>query len=175
MKFNVDENRVAAGARKIRLLLLDVDGVLTDGRLYYSASGEELKVFNTLDGHGLKLLQRAGLQTGIISGRKSAALELRCRDLGMDHVHQGRDDKLKVLEEILAQSGFSLEQVAYAGDDLPDLPVIRSSGLGISVPNAHAEVRAAASMVTSLRGGNGAVREICDYLLRQQGLYPETN
>ena len=173
MKFNENENLVIARARKIRLLLLDVDGVLTDGRLYYSAQGEELKVFNTLDGHGLKLLGRAGLQTGVISGRKSSALERRCRDLGLDHVHLGQDDKLEVLKEVLAQTGFSLEQVAYAGDDLPDLPVINRSGLGICVPNAHPDVRAAAAVETGLSGGNGAVREICDFLLRQQGLYPE--
>ncbi|MEX2131251.1 MAG: HAD hydrolase family protein [Pseudohongiellaceae bacterium] len=155
------------------MLLLDVDGVLTDGRLYYSESGEELKVFNTLDGHGLKLLRAAGVRTGIISGRNSPALLRRADELGMDIVVLGREDKLNALNEILASEGCAASQVAYAGDDLPDLPIIHRVGLGISVANAHHEIRRAAMAVTDAKGGHGAVREICDFLLQARGAYEE--
>lgn len=171
MKFNRDREYVMQRAAGIRLLLVDVDGVLTDGRLYYSAQGEELKVFNTLDGHGLKMLRQANIRCGIISGRKSAALALRGKDLGLDFVTLGREDKLAALQEILGKAGCGVDELAYAGDDLPDLPVLHRAGLGIAVPNAHPEIRRAAMLETEMTGGKGAVREICDFLLQAQDKY----
>jgi len=173
LKFNSSQDLVTRAAENISMLLLDVDGVLTDGRLYYSESGEELKVFHTLDGHGLKLLRATGIKTGVISGRNSAALQHRARELGMDIVVLGREDKLNALNEILASEGCAASQLAYAGDDLPDLPVIRRVGLGIAVANAHHEIRRQAMIVTDAKGGQGAVREICDFLLQARGAYEE--
>lgn len=172
MHFQIDQQLAQEKAARITLLLLDVDGVLTDGRLYVGSAGEELKVFNTLDGHGIKLLQRAGIRVGIISGRDSVPLSWRAGELGITLLYKGREDKLVVLDEILASGGHQREQIAYAGDDLPDLPVMQHVGLGFSVPNAHPEVKQHADLVTGLAGGAGAVREISDFLLQAQGHYP---
>ena len=173
MIFQRDKALILNQAKAVTLLLLDVDGVLTDGRLYIGESGEQLKVFNTLDGHGIKLLQKAGIPVGIISGRDSAALLRRASDLGIELLYRGREDKAAVLQEITANSALRNEQVAYAGDDLPDLAVLKAVGLGISVPNAHPEVRNAAGLLTERPGGEGAVREICDFLLQAKGLYDQ--
>ncbi|MFM1895367.1 MAG: hypothetical protein RLZZ385_441 [Pseudomonadota bacterium] len=166
MQFNGNQQQVTKAAAQIRMLLLDVDGVLTDGRLYVTANGEEMKVFHTLDGHGIKLLQQAGIPVGIISGRDSPALARRAHELGIKLLYKGREDKLAVVEEILADhADLQLSALAYAGDDLPDLPVIEAVGLGITVPNAHPSVKQVALLQTSAPGGCGAVREICDFLL----------
>ena len=171
MKINGDRQQITEIAKAIRLLLLDVDGILTDGKLYYSALGEELKGFNTLDGHGIKLLRRAGIEIGIVSGRESAALQRRLDDLEIDLIYIGREDKLAVVEEILERQGLTANEIAYAGDDLPDLAAVELAGLGITVPNAHSEVKLVAQLETEAVGGSGAVREICDFLLQSKGLY----
>lgn len=156
-------------ARRVRLAIFDVDGVLTDGRLYFLADGTEFKTFNTLDGHGIKMLMRSGVQTGIISGRQTPVVERRARGLGIPHVIQGREDKLVVLDQLLAGLDLQYDQVAYLGDDLPDLPVIRRVGLGMAVASADAFVRQHAHGVTQARGGEGAAREFCELIMRAQG------
>lgn len=156
-------------ASRIRLAIFDVDGVLTDGRLYFLEDGTEMKAFNTLDGQGIKMLMASGVTTAIISGRNSPATERRARNLGIPHLYQGREDKLVVLDELLGQLGLSHEQVAHLGDDLPDLPVMRRVGLGMAVANANEFVRRHAHGVTQAKGGEGAAREYCELILRAQG------
>jgi 3-deoxy-D-manno-octulosonate 8-phosphate phosphatase (KDO 8-P phosphatase) len=158
-----------ARAQAIRLLLLDVDGVLTDGRLYYAASGEELKAFHIRDGLGLKLLRGSGVEVAIVTGRKSRALELRAENLGLPHVFQGVTDKLAVFEQLLARFALQAAAVAAIGDDLPDLPVLRRCGFAACVPEASGPVRGHAHYVTDCAGGSGAVREVCDLLMTAQG------
>jgi 3-deoxy-D-manno-octulosonate 8-phosphate phosphatase, YrbI family len=161
----------AEDGANIRLLALDVDGVLTDSQLYFGNDGEELKSFSTLDGQGIKLLQDNGIAVALITARESALVARRAASLGIRHVFQGRHDKLAALQELTAQLKLDLGQVAYVGDDLPDLACIRRVGLGITVPNGHATVKQYARMITAARGGQGAVREVCDFLLKAQGLY----
>ncbi len=158
-------------AAAIRMLVLDVDGVLTDGRLYFTNEGEELKAFHTLDGHGIKLWQRSGGITGIITGRKAALVEHRARNLGIAQLLQGREDKGDALLELSATVHLPLEAIAYVGDDLPDLGAFRLCGLAIAVANAHPFVRDRAHWVTQNTGGKGAVREVCDMLLQAQGAW----
>ena len=171
MIFNKSEESVTRSAKNIKLLLLDVDGVLTDGRLYFSSNGEESKAFNSLDGHGIKMLESAGIQIGIITGRRSPLVEKRARDLGIKLLYQGREDKLAVLDEVMAVTRIDASEIAYAGDDFPDLPVLNRVGLGFSVANGHEDVKSAVDVITSRSGGNGAVREITDFLLQSQGQY----
>ena len=152
----------------IKLAVFDVDGVLTDGRLYFLEDGSEFKTFNTLDGQGIKMLMASGVTTAIISGRRTPVVERRAKNLGIAHLYQGREDKLVVLDELIAQLGLSYEQVAYLGDDLPDLPVIRRAGLGMAVANAVSFVREHAHGITVARGGEGAAREFCELILRAQ-------
>ena len=161
-------NELLSRAKAVRLAVFDVDGVLTDGRLYFLPDGGEFKTFNTLDGQGIKMLMNAGVRTAIISGRKSAVVERRAQNLGIQHLFQGREDKLVVLDGLLAELGLTHDQVAYLGDDLPDLPVIRRVGLGMAVANADAFVRQHAHGVTQARGGAGAAREFCELILRAQ-------
>jgi len=149
----------------IRLLVLDVDGVLTDGRLYFGPRGEALKVFDVRDGYGLNALRRAGIAIAVISGRRSAAVRARCRELRVRHVHQGVSDKLAVFERLCARLKLSADQCACVGDDLPDLPLMKAVGLSFAVADAHREARRAATRVTRRAGGRGAVREVCDLLL----------
>jgi 3-deoxy-D-manno-octulosonate 8-phosphate phosphatase (KDO 8-P phosphatase) len=158
-----------AQAQGIRLLLLDVDGVLTDGRLYYGASGEELKAFHIRDGLGLKLLRVSGVEVAIVTGRTSRAVELRAENLGLPYVFQGVSDKLAVFEQLLARFALKAAAVAAIGDDLPDLPVLRRCGFAACVPEASAPVRRQAHYVTDRAGGSGAVREVCDLLMTAQG------
>jgi 3-deoxy-D-manno-octulosonate 8-phosphate phosphatase (KDO 8-P phosphatase) len=158
-----------ARARGVRLALFDVDGVLTDGRLWYGAEGEALKSFHILDGHGLKMLAASGVETGLLSGRDSPATAARARELGLAHVMLGVSDKLARFEELAARLGIPASQCAFVGDDLPDLPVMRRCGLAVAVANAVAEVKAAAHHVTAARGGEGAVREFCEFVMRAQG------
>lgn len=152
-------------AARIKLVVFDVDGVLTDGRLYYGAGGEELKVFHVHDGQGIKRLQKAGVTVAIISGRDSAAVTRRMQDLGIEHVFQGDEDKLPILEKLLKKLSLGPEEVACVGDDLPDLPLLKNVGLGIAVSNAQAVLKSAAHHVTAAHGGLGAAREVCDLIL----------
>jgi len=156
---------------KVRLLLLDVDGVLTDGRIIYDNNGIESKAFHVRDGHGLKLLQRAGIKVGIITGRSSEIVSHRAAELGIDIVYQGAKTKLEPYEQILADLNLSDQQVAYVGDDLVDLPILRRVGCSFTVADAVADIKPYVDYITTLPGGHGAVREVCDMLLRQSGLW----
>ncbi len=156
-------------AARVRLAVFDVDGVLTDGRLYYGAGGEELKIFHVHDGQGLKRLQAAGVTLAVISGRDSAAVTRRMQDLGIEHVFQGDEHKLPIFERLLKKLGLMPEQAACVGDDLPDLPLLQRAGFAVAVANAQAPIREAAHYVTTARGGRGAAREICDLILTAQG------
>jgi 3-deoxy-D-manno-octulosonate 8-phosphate phosphatase (KDO 8-P phosphatase) len=159
-----------ARAKKIRVAIFDVDGVLTDGGLYYADSGEEMKAFSVLDGHGIRMLRENGVAVAIISGRTSRALEARARNLGIELLYQGAAEKLKAFDEILRRCGVAGETCAFVGDDLPDLPVMERCGLAVAVPDAPAPVRRRAQYVTRARGGRGAVREVCEIILRARGL-----
>ena len=160
-------------AQGIRVVFFDVDGVLTDGGLLFSESGEALKRFNTLDGHGLKLLQKAGITPVIITGRDSAALRARLTALGVVHAHFGTEDKYPAAQQTLAQLGLEWSQAAAMGDDWPDLPLLQHAALACAPVNAHIEVRAHADYVTQSTGGHGAVREVCDLLLVASGRYAD--
>jgi 3-deoxy-D-manno-octulosonate 8-phosphate phosphatase (KDO 8-P phosphatase) len=155
----------AAALRGVRLLVLDVDGVLTDGRLLYGAKGEQLKAFHVRDGYGIKRVAEAGITVAIISGRKSAAVARRARELGIRHVTQGADDKLAALRKLAKARGITLADCACVGDDTPDAPILEAAGLGIAVADAHPDALAAANLVTTRAGGHGAVREVCDWLM----------
>ncbi|MEJ0002683.1 MAG: 3-deoxy-D-manno-octulosonate 8-phosphate phosphatase [Pararobbsia sp.] len=152
-------------------MIFDVDGVLTDGRLYFGAEGEMLKAFDTLDGHGVKLLRHAGVQTAIITGRSSQIVARRARELAIDHVFQGVRDKTVAFAELLAATGIGAADTGYMGDDWPDLAVMLKAGFAAAPANAHAELRQRAHYVASERGGHGAVREVCDVILRARGYY----
>lgn len=162
---------ILSAAKNIKLLLLDVDGVLTDGKLYYGNSGEELKAFNIQDGLGIKLLQQAGIQVGIITGRVSALLQRRADELGISPVIQGREDKLTALRELLQGMNLGLNEIAFMGDDLPDLSVINIVGLGITVANASSTLTTEAAWQTRRSGGDGAVREAAEMILRAQNKF----
>jgi len=166
-----ERNEVEGRAARVRLLLLDCDGVLTDGRITPVEGGEELKSFHTRDGHGLVLLHRAGLRSGIISGRTSRLVELRAADLGVTYVRQGAHDKIEVFESLLREAGVGPEQTAYVGDDVIDIPLMRRCALGVAVADATPDTRDAAHHVTRLPGGFGAVREVCELILKAQGLW----
>ena len=158
-------------AQGIRVVFFDVDGVLTDGGLYFSEGGETLKRFHTLDGHGIKLLQRAGITPAVVTGRDSKALRLRLAALGVTHAHFGTEDKRPAAEAVLAALGLDWTQAAAMGDDWPDLPVLTRCAFACAPPNAQAEVLAQADYVTRKRGGHGAARELCDLLLVASGRY----
>jgi 3-deoxy-D-manno-octulosonate 8-phosphate phosphatase (KDO 8-P phosphatase) len=159
--------------RKIRLLLLDVDGVLTDGRITYDANGVESKTFDVKDGHGLKMLQRAGIKVGIITGRTSEIVALRARELGIEILHQGAKQKLPPYEAVLQEHGFEDREVAYVGDDLVDLPILKRVGFAVTVADGVEELRGRVDYVTRRPGGHGAVREVCDLLLKETGCWGE--
>lgn len=158
-------------AQDVRVLFLDVDGVLTDGGLLFSDQGETLKRFNTLDGHGIKLLQKAGITPAVVTGRDSAPLRLRLQQLGVTHVRYGTEDKLPAAQAILDTLGLQWSQAAAMGDDWPDLPMMCRSALACAPANAHVECLAAADYVTTAQGGQGAVRAVCDLLLTATGAY----
>lgn len=162
---------VNARAANLDLMVFDVDGVLTNGQLYYGPSGETMKAFNALDGQGIKLLQRAGVATAIISARQSAILTQRCIDLNIQHLYQGAHDKRIAFSQLLKDTGISTAKCGFIGDDVIDLPVLLQVGFAASVSNAHAEVRARVHYVTQAAGGHGAAREICDLILRARGQY----
>jgi 3-deoxy-D-manno-octulosonate 8-phosphate phosphatase (KDO 8-P phosphatase) len=155
--------------RGIRLAIFDVDGVLTDGTIYIGRFGEEFKAFNILDGHGLKMLREAGVTTAILSGRSHKAVDRRAKELSIDHVIQGRSDKLPEFEKLLKRLRMPESACAYMGDDLPDLAVMRRCGLAIAVANAVDAVKSKAHYVTRASGGHGAVREACELILAARG------
>ena len=158
-------------AKDIRIVFLDIDGVLTDGGLQFTEHGETIKRFNTLDGHGIKLLQKAGIVPAVVTGRDSAPLRLRLQQLGVEHVVFGTEDKLPAAQAMLDKLGLKWHQAAAMGDDWPDLPVMRSCAFACAPVNAHAENAAVADWVTTSQGGHGAVRELCDLLLVATGHY----
>ncbi|MBX3608829.1 MAG: HAD hydrolase family protein [Hydrogenophaga sp.] len=158
-------------AQAVRVAFFDVDGVLTDGGLYFTEAGETIKRFHTLDGHGLKLLQRHGIVPAVISGRDGKPLRMRLQALGVTHMHLGTEDKRPAAEAILAALDAGWHEAAAMGDDWPDLPVMRQSALAVAPPAAHDEVRAMAHHVTRRAAGEGAVREFCDLLLMARGAY----
>ncbi len=160
-------------AQKIRLLVLDVDGVLTDGSIYYSNNGDELKAFNIQDGLGIKLLQAAGIEVAIITGRNSSLLSRRTTELSIGSVIQGREDKLTALNELLADKAYELDEIAYMGDDLPDLAVIRRVGLGMTVANASPTIAEHSRWQSSREGGRGAVREAAEFILKAQNKFAQ--
>jgi len=157
--------RLIERARRVRLLVLDVDGVMTDGRLHITAQGEETKVFHVRDGSGIVAVQRAGIPVAIISGRDSAAVTRRASELGIRHVFQGIADKRAALDALLAQLGLTADALACVGDDTPDVPMLERAALAVAVADAHPTARAAAHWITPSPGGHGAVREVCDLLL----------
>jgi 3-deoxy-D-manno-octulosonate 8-phosphate phosphatase (KDO 8-P phosphatase) len=158
-----------SAARPLRLLILDVDGVLTDGRLYYGASGEELKAFNTQDGAALKMLMASGVEAAIVTGRSSPIVARRATELGVQHVFQGAADKSAVLDQLVARTGIAAAEMAHAGDDIPDLPLFARVSAGFAVPNAHPAVIERAHYVTHAAGGHGAVRELCHLIMTARG------
>ncbi|HXV12391.1 MAG TPA: HAD hydrolase family protein [Burkholderiales bacterium] len=158
-------------ARNVRVAIFDVDGVLTEGTLYYLPSGEELKAFNVLDGHGMKMLQESGVKLAVISSRSSSCVEERARNLGIELLYQGAGDKLAAFDALLVQCGVAADSCSFIGDDAADVPVMRRCGLAASVPNAPALVRWAAHYVTRARGGHGAARELCELIIHAQGVH----
>lgn len=162
-------NHKKANLAAIEILVLDVDGVLTDGTIIVNGDGTESKFFNVLDGHGIRMWRRAGLKVALLSGRTSAPTAHRADQIEADHCLQECHDKLKALKELLAENGLSAEQVAYIGDDLPDLPAIRFAGFGVAVAGSVDEVKRYADYVTLRKGGDGAVREVIEYILKKSG------
>ncbi len=160
-------------AARIRLLVLDVDGVLTDGNIIYTDSGEEIKCFHVRDGHGLRMLQQAGVDVALITGRQSAAVTHRAQNLRLAHVFQGVRDKVAILQSLQASLGVSPQETAVMGDDLVDLAMMRQAGLAVAVADAAAEVKERAHLVTSAPGGFGAVRELCELVLKAQGVWED--
>lgn len=158
-------------AARVKLMIFDVDGILTDGSLHYGPDGESIKTFNVLDGHGIKLLQQSGVMTVIISARKSLIVARRAADLGIQHLFQGVHDKRSAFELLLADTRIDADACGFIGDDVIDLPILLRVGFAASVPNAHAEVKSRVHYVTQASGGRGAARELCDFILRAQGNY----
>ncbi|MCW8919222.1 MAG: 3-deoxy-manno-octulosonate-8-phosphatase KdsC [Gammaproteobacteria bacterium] len=156
-------------ARDIRLVIFDVDGVLTDGSLFIGDGGEEYKAFNSRDGHGMKMLQQSGVDIGIITGRTSAVVRHRMESLGIQHVYQGQLDKLPAFEELAAKLGVTPAQVAYIGDDVVDLPILVRVGLAVVVQDAHPLVKQHSHWITPSPGGRHAARELCEFIMQAQG------
>ncbi len=163
----VRDREISSRVKKIKLVLMDCDGVLTDGRLYFSEQGEALKVFHARDGHGIVEWHKAGFRSGIISGRNSPIVDLRAKQLGVEFIRQGRKEKISAFDEILAAANVAADETAFIGDDTPDIEVMRRVGLAVAVGNAHEEVKSAAHFVTQQHGGHGAVRELIDMLLKE--------
>jgi 3-deoxy-D-manno-octulosonate 8-phosphate phosphatase (KDO 8-P phosphatase) len=157
--------------KKVRLVLLDVDGVLTSGDIIYTDSGEQIKIFDVKDGLGIRLLKEAGIKVGIITGRRGKALQHRCDNLGIELIFDGIRNKDEALDDIQAETGIPIEAMAFVGDDLPDLPAMKKVGLAVAVGDAVSPVREQAHMVTHAGGGKGAVREVSEAILKAQGLW----
>ncbi len=158
-----------AKAGKLSLMGFDVDGVLTDGTLYFTSQGDEMKAFSSLDGHGLKMLQKAGVEVVIISGRRSRALDLRAQNLGITELHMGVEDKREKMSALVARRGIAMDAAGYMGDDVVDLPILRACGFSASVADGHPEVLSRVDYVAQRGGGHGAVREVCDLIIRARG------
>ena len=163
----------AARASQVKLMIFDVDGVFTDGSLYFTADGDAMKSFNSLDGHGVKMLQSVGVATAIITGRQSGIVAARARELGITHLFQGVENKIDAFTALLDKTGISSVECGYMGDDWPDLAVMRRCGFAAAPANAHPDVIQRAHWVAEARGGHGAVREVCDAILRAQHRYDE--
>ncbi|NOQ76282.1 MAG: 3-deoxy-manno-octulosonate-8-phosphatase KdsC [Methylococcaceae bacterium] len=158
-------------AKQLKLLILDVDGVLTDGRLFFDGNGDEYKCFHARDGHGIKLLRETGVEVAVISGRKSKSVALRMKNLGVEYVYQGHENKVAAFNEIIESMGIKPEQAAHMGDDLLDLPLMVRAGLSIAVNDANDSVKEYADWCTKTSGGLGAVREVCDFIMKAQGTF----
>ena len=158
-----------ARARRLKLMAFDVDGVLSDGSLFYSDAGIEIKAFNTLDGFGLKMLQQAGITVAIITGRRARCVELRAQDLGIQYLYQAVDNKLEVMHSLLAELGLGTDDAGYMGDDILDLPVMTACAFSATPGDGHALVQRYAALTTERHGGRGAVREACEFILDAQG------
>ena len=167
------EERLLDKIRKVRLLVLDVDGVMTDGRIIVDDAGLETKQFDVRDGHGLKMLMRYGIDVVLLTGRRSRVVEHRAADLGITEVHQGARNKAEVFAEILKRRDVTPEETACIGDDFPDIPILRRAGFSVAVADAVPEARQIADYVTVLKGGRGAVREICEVILKAKNHWPD--
>ncbi|HLX01837.1 MAG TPA: HAD family hydrolase [Trinickia sp.] len=161
----------AERASRVKLMIFDVDGVLTDGGLLFTAAGDAMKSFNSLDGHGLKLLREAGISTAIITGRKSGIVQVRAQEIRVNHLYQGVEDKRQAFADLLTAAGVAPEECGYMGDDWPDLAVMLQCGFAAAPSNAHPEVISRAHWVSQARGGHGAARELCETILRAQNRY----
>lgn len=159
---------IAAKAKKIKFLILDVDGVMTDNRLYYTDDGQEIKSFYTRDGHGMVLLKKSGVDIGIITGRKSNLVAKRCQDLKIEHLYQGVPDKLPSFLDLIEKLGLQLEQIAYIGDDILDLPILMRVGLSVTPADGEEEVKTRVDYTSPYIGGQGVVREVCEIIMRSQ-------
>lgn len=168
--FNLTEAQIEK-IKRLKLLILDVDGVLTDGRLYFDQTGNEYKCFHARDGHGIKLLQQTGVEIAVISGRSAQSVQIRMQNLGVKHVYQGYEDKRLAFKALLENLQLTPEQVAHVGDDLLDLPIMTRVGFAIAVQDANFAVKRYADWCTSLPGGLGAVREVCDLIMFVQGYF----
>ncbi|CAC9571551.1 3-deoxy-D-manno-octulosonate 8-phosphate phosphatase (EC 3.1.3.45) [uncultured Gammaproteobacteria bacterium] len=160
-------------ANKIQLIIFDVDGVLTDGGLYFTEDGAEFKRFNSLDGHGIKMLKDNGVEVAVITARDSKAVAYRMKNLGITHFYQGQSDKVVAFSDLLQKLNLNADEVAYVGDDVIDLPVMTKVGFAIAVANAHDTVKQYANLITEKSGGHGAVREVCDFILKAQGKFDD--
>ena len=164
---------VVEKAKKLKLLILDVDGVLTDGKLFFDNDGNEYKSFHAQDGHGIKMLRQTGVEVAVISGRKSKSVALRMKNLGVEHVYQGHENKIAAFNELIELMGITPEQAAHVGDDVIDLPGMVRVGLAIEVNDANFAVKQYADWCTTLPGGQGAVREVCDFIMQAQGHFDD--
>ena len=160
---------LVAKIKALKLLILDVDGVLTDGRLFFDQNGAEYKCFHARDGHGMKLLRQSGVEIAVISGRKSNSVALRMQSLGIEHVYQGHENKRQAFQDVLSRLKLTPEQVAHVGDDVIDLPILTQVGFAVAVADANFAVKRYADWCTETPGGMGAVREVCDLILQVQG------
>lgn len=165
------EKELQGIAKNIKLLILDVDGVLTDGSIILDSEGNEFKVFNVRDGHGIKMLVRAGVQVAIVTGRQSRVVERRAQELGITEVYQRCHIKTVAFDHIIEKYGLNEKEAAYVGDDVVDIPIFKRVGLSVAVNDAMDEIKDYALMVTKNRGGRGAVREVCDFLLKARGFW----
>lgn len=163
--------KILAKAKSLKLLILDVDGVLTDGRLFFDDKGKEYKFFHARDGHGIKLLRQTGVEVAVISGRKSKSVALRMKNLGIEHVYQGHENKISAFNEVLEKLAIKPEQAAHVGDDLLDLPIMTRVGFAVAVKDANFAVKQYADWCTQTEGGQGAVREVCDLIMQAQGTF----
>ena len=160
-------------AKKIKLLMLDIDGVFTDGRIYFGNYGDEIKTFNVLDGFGILLARRAGIKVVVITAKGSKIVKMRAKEIGIDGLYLNSTDKRKVFEKVLKKFKVAPEEACFVGDDLLDIPVLKRVGLAVAVPNAVDEVKTYSHMITTKSGGHGAVREVCDFLIKSQGKWEE--